>query len=183
MCVCVYIHINMYIIYKIFLGQHPRHMEVPRLGVKSELQLPAYTIATDAGSELHLWSTPQLPETLDHWPPEQGQRSNMHPYDTSQIPFLLHHRGNAAFVYFCFYVIILGSEILLWFMSKSIWPIFFSKSFIVSSLIIRSFNPFGVFVYDARKYSNFILLHVADQFPQHHLFFHFFITQMNLSHL
>ena len=29
-----------------FLGLHPRHVEVPRLGVKSELQLPAYTTAT-----------------------------------------------------------------------------------------------------------------------------------------
>ena len=30
----------------LLLGLHPRHMEVPRLGVKSELQLPAYTTAT-----------------------------------------------------------------------------------------------------------------------------------------
>ena len=29
-----------------FLGLHPRHMELLRLGVKSELQLPAYTRAT-----------------------------------------------------------------------------------------------------------------------------------------
>ena len=29
-----------------FLGLYPRYMEVPRLGVKSELQLPAYTTAT-----------------------------------------------------------------------------------------------------------------------------------------
>ena len=29
-----------------FLGLHPWHMEVPRLGVKSWLQLPAYTTAT-----------------------------------------------------------------------------------------------------------------------------------------
>ena len=29
-----------------FLGPHPWHMEVPRLGVKSELKLPAYTTAT-----------------------------------------------------------------------------------------------------------------------------------------
>ena len=29
-----------------FLGLHPWHMEVPRLGFKSELQLPAYTTAT-----------------------------------------------------------------------------------------------------------------------------------------
>ena len=33
-CVCV------------FLGLPPRHMEVPRLGVESELQLLAYTTAT-----------------------------------------------------------------------------------------------------------------------------------------
>ena len=29
-----------------FLGPYLRHMEVPRLGVESELQLPAYTTAT-----------------------------------------------------------------------------------------------------------------------------------------
>ena len=29
-----------------FLGLHLRHMEVPRLGVKSELQLPAYATST-----------------------------------------------------------------------------------------------------------------------------------------
>ena len=29
-----------------FLGPHPQHMEVPRLEVKSELQPPAYTVAT-----------------------------------------------------------------------------------------------------------------------------------------
>ena len=29
-----------------FLGLHPRHTEVPRLKVQSELQLPAYTTAT-----------------------------------------------------------------------------------------------------------------------------------------
>ena len=29
-----------------FLGLHLRHMKVPRLGVESELQLPAYTTAT-----------------------------------------------------------------------------------------------------------------------------------------
>ena len=38
-------------IYFWFLGPLPRHMEVPRLGVVSELQLPAYTTATpDLGS-------------------------------------------------------------------------------------------------------------------------------------
>ena len=31
-------------IYIVFLGPHPRHMEVPRLGVKLELYLLTYTI-------------------------------------------------------------------------------------------------------------------------------------------
>ena len=30
----------------VFLGLHPRHMEVPRLGVQSELQLLTYVTAT-----------------------------------------------------------------------------------------------------------------------------------------
>ena len=30
----------------VFLGLHPWHMEVPRLGVKLELQLPTYATAT-----------------------------------------------------------------------------------------------------------------------------------------
>jgi len=31
----------------VFSGSHPWHMEVPRLGVQSELLLPAYTRATE----------------------------------------------------------------------------------------------------------------------------------------
>ena len=47
---------------------------------------------------------------------------------------------------------------------------FSSKSFIVSSLTFGSLIHFElVFVYGVRECSNFILLHVAVQFPQHHL--------------
>ena len=35
-----------FIIYLVFLGPYPGHTEVPRLGVQSELQLPAYTTVT-----------------------------------------------------------------------------------------------------------------------------------------
>ena len=35
-----------------FLGPHPQQMKVPRQGVKSELQLPAYTRATEM-QDLH----------------------------------------------------------------------------------------------------------------------------------
>ena len=54
-------------------------------------------------------------------------------------------------------------------MSKSVLPMFSSRSFIVSGLTFRSLIHFEfVFVYDARKCSNFILLQVVDQFSQHH---------------
>ena len=55
-------------------------------------------------------------------------------------------------------------------MSESVLPMFSSKNFIVSSLTFWSLIHFEfVFVYGVRKCSNFILLHVAVQFSQHHL--------------
>ena len=49
-----------------FVGPHPQHMEVPRRGVKSELQLPAYSYShSNAGSEPHLRPTPQPMATPD----------------------------------------------------------------------------------------------------------------------
>ena len=72
---------------------------------------------------------------------------------------------------FVFIVITLGGgskKILLWFMSKSVRPVFFSKSFIVFGL--RSLIHFEfIFVYGVKECSNFILLHAAVQFFQHHL--------------
>ena len=63
-----------------------------------------------------------------------------------------------------------SKRILLLFMSLSVLPMFSSKSFIVSGLILRSLIHFElIFVYGVRKCSNFILLHVAVQFSQHHL--------------
>ena len=38
-----------------FLGPHPRHMEVLRLGVELELQLPAYTTATATRDPSCVW--------------------------------------------------------------------------------------------------------------------------------
>ena len=57
---------------------------------------------------------------------------------------------------FVFIFIILGSgskKILLLFMSKSVFPIFLSKSFIVSSLTFRSLIHLEfIFVYGVREY-------------------------------
>ena len=76
-------------------------------------------------------------------------------------------------LFFVFISITLGSgskRILLWFMSKSVLPMFSSKSCIVSVLTFRSltYSEF-IFVSSVRKCSNFILLYIAIRFSQHHL--------------
>ena len=74
---------------------------------------------------------------------------------------------------FVFIFITLGGgskKILLRFFSKSVLPMFSSKSFIISGFTFRSLIQFEfIFVYGARECFNFILLHVAVQFSQHHL--------------
>jgi len=57
-----------------FLGLHPWHREIPRLGVKLELQLLAYTIAT---ARLDLSHICDLDDSS--WA-EQGRGSNLHPH-------------------------------------------------------------------------------------------------------
>ena len=62
-------------------------------------------------------------------------------------------------------------------MSSSVLPKFSSKNFIVSGLF-RSLIYFEfIFVYGVRKCSNFILLHIAIQFPKHHL-----LKRLSLPH-
>ena len=60
---------------------------------------------------------------------------------------------------FVFIVITLGGgseNVLLWFMSESVWPMFSSKSVRISGLIFKSLIHFEfIFVYGVRKCSNF----------------------------
>ena len=66
---------------------------------------------------------------------------------------------------FVFIFITLGGgskKILLLFMWESVLPVFFSKSFIVSSLIFRSLIYLEfIFVFRVRECSNFILFHTV----------------------
>ena len=73
---------------------------------------------------------------------------------------------------FVFIFITLGccSKRLLWFTSKSVLPVYSSKSLIVFDLTFRSLIYFEfIFLCSVREYCNFILLHVVVQFFQHHL--------------
>ena len=63
-----------------FLGPLLWHMEIPRLGVRSELQPPACDRATAMRDPLRLQPTPQLMATPDPQPSEQGQGLNRKPH-------------------------------------------------------------------------------------------------------
>ena len=55
-------------------------------------------------------------------------------------------------------------------MFKSVLPMFSSKSFIVSNLTFRSLIHFEfIFLHGGKECSNFIFLHIAVLFFQHHL--------------
>ena len=43
---CFIVSFFFFFFFLVFLGLHPQHMEVPRLGIELELQLPAYITAT-----------------------------------------------------------------------------------------------------------------------------------------
>uniref|UniRef100_A0A9L0TUC7 Uncharacterized protein n=1 Tax=Equus caballus TaxID=9796 RepID=A0A9L0TUC7_HORSE len=61
-------------------------------------------------------------------------------------------------------------NMLLRLMSKSVLPMFSSRSCMVSGLTLKSLIHFElIFVHGVREWSTFILLHVAVQFSQHHL--------------
>ena len=62
-------------LFLVYFGPHLWHVQVPRLGVKSELQLPAYTTAMLDPSH-HLQPTLQLTAMPDPSPTEQGQELN-----------------------------------------------------------------------------------------------------------
>ena len=63
-------------------------------------------------------------------------------------------------------------------MSLNVLPMFSSKSFVVSGLTFSSLLYFEfIFVYGVRKCSNFIILHVAVWFSQHHL-----LKRLSLPH-
>ena len=84
------------LIFFFFLPLHLRHMEVPRLGVQLELQLPAYTTATamlDTSFMDNLYHSLQQRRILN--PLSQG--SNSHPHRHSLDLNLLSHDRNAPF--------------------------------------------------------------------------------------
>ena len=70
-------------------------------------------------------------------------------------------RSHLFIFVFIFITLGSGSKKNLWFMSKSVFPMFSPKSFVVSGLTFRSLIHLEfIFVYDVRWWSNFILLYM-----------------------
>ena len=80
------------------LGPHPRHRELPRLGVYLELQLPAYATATatpDPSRICHLHHSSRQRWILN---PLSESRDQTHVLmDTKWVPNPLNHNGNSLF--------------------------------------------------------------------------------------
>ena len=61
-----------------FLGPHPQHVKVPRLGAKSELQLPAYATATAIRDLSHVCDLHHSPRKCWMLNPLSGARGQTH---------------------------------------------------------------------------------------------------------
>ena len=91
--------------------------------------------------------------------------------DSFAVQKLLSLISSYLFIFVFIFITLRGcsKNILLQFMSKSVQPVFSSKSFTVSSLTFRSLIHFEfTFAYSVRECSNFILLQIAVQFSQCH---------------
>ena len=89
-----------YIIWKFFfffffLGPHPQHMEVPRQGIKSDLQLPAYTIATVTQDPSHVCNLRHTAHgntgSLTHW-----VRPGIKPASSRMLVRLVNYRATTG---------------------------------------------------------------------------------------
>ena len=77
-------------------------MEVPRIGVESELQLPAYTTATATPDLSHicdLHHSSQQCQTFN--PPDEARDQTRILMDTSWVCNLLSHNGNSLSLPVC----------------------------------------------------------------------------------
>ena len=84
---CRWVHLC-HILFLVFLGPHPRHMEVPRLGVKLELQLPAYTTATATWDLSHVCDLHHTSQQCQILNPLSEVRDQTHVLmDTSRVHY------------------------------------------------------------------------------------------------
>ena len=79
----------------LFFELHLWHVEVPRPGIRSELQLQAYITATATWDPSHIWDLSQLVATPGLNPLNKARHQTHILLDTSQILNPLSHNGNS----------------------------------------------------------------------------------------
>jgi len=80
-----------------FLGPHPWHMEVPRLGGEWELELPAYTTATATPDPSQVCDPHHSSRQCRILNPLSETRDWTHILmDTSRVRNLRNHKGNSS---------------------------------------------------------------------------------------
>ena len=89
--------IMVFCLFVCFLGQHPRHMEVPRLGVKLELQPLAYATVTarqDLSRICNLYHSSQQRQIFN--PLSEARHRTCVLMDASRVSQPLSHDGNSC---------------------------------------------------------------------------------------
>ena len=83
-----------------FLGLHLQHIEIPRLGVESELQLPASTTAVAIPDPSQIFDLHSSLLQCGILNPLSEARDQTHILmDTSRVHNLLSHNGNSDFLF------------------------------------------------------------------------------------
>ena len=80
--------LSWHLFFCLFLGLHPWHMEIPRLGVESELQLPAYATAMAMWDPDHICDLHH--SSWQHWilnPLSEARDRTLIFVDTSRVRF------------------------------------------------------------------------------------------------
>ena len=84
----------------VFLGQYPRNMEVPRLWVELELQLPAYVTATVTPDLNHICDLQSLWQCWILNPLREARDRTHILMDASWVHNSLNHNVNSSDAYF-----------------------------------------------------------------------------------
>ena len=100
--ICLYENVFCLFIF-CFLGPHLQHMKVPRLGVKLELQLPAYSTATATWNLSHVFNLHHSSRQCRILKPLSEARDRTFIFlDSNWVHNLLNHNRNSLFVCLCF---------------------------------------------------------------------------------
>ena len=95
-----------------FLWLYMQHMKVPRLGVKSELQLLAYTTATAIWDLSHVCDLPHSSWKHQILNPLLGKGLNSHPHGHQWNSLSLSHDGNSC-TFFTFDIFLVNLKLFL----------------------------------------------------------------------